>query len=36
MPDASTKAAIFISYAHADEPDEPAEGEIQWLSFVRN
>src|ERR1700730_11069757 len=26
---------IFISYAHADEPEKPAEGEVQWLSFVR-
>ena len=25
---------VFISYAHADEPDNPAEGEIKWLSFV--
>ena len=35
MPNASTKPVIFISYAHADEPDKPAEGEVQWLSFVR-
>jgi len=26
---------LFISYAHADEPDKPVEGEVQWLSFVR-
>src|SRR4051812_33804245 len=32
---ASSKPVIFISYAHADEPDKPAEGEIQWLSLVR-
>jgi hypothetical protein len=29
------KPVIFISYAHADEPEMPAEGEVQWLSFVR-
>src|SRR5271166_3168634 len=28
------KPRIFISYAHADEPEKPAEGEIKWLSFV--
>jgi tetratricopeptide (TPR) repeat protein len=31
------KPIIFISYAHADEPDlpeQPAEGKIRWLSFV--
>lgn len=32
---ASAKTVIFISYAHADEPDRPADGEVQWLSFVR-
>ncbi len=35
MADASSKPVIFISYAHADEPDKPTEGEVQWLSFVR-
>jgi hypothetical protein len=34
MSPASTKPVIFISYAHADEPDKPPEGEIQWLSSV--
>jgi hypothetical protein len=34
MSDASTKPVIFISYAHADEPEKPAEGEVKWLSFV--
>jgi tetratricopeptide (TPR) repeat protein len=29
------KPVIFISYSHKDEPDKPAEGEVQWLSFVR-
>src|SRR5258706_429100 len=29
------KPVIFISYAHADEPEKPTEGEVQWLSFVR-
>ena len=28
------KPRIFISYAHADEPEKPAEGEIKWASFV--
>src|SRR5271166_1336238 len=28
------KPRIFISYAHADEPEKPAEGEVKWLSFV--
>src|SRR5262245_45830693 len=35
MAYAVTRPVIFISYAHADEPDKPAEGEVQWLSFVR-
>src|SRR5947209_1968404 len=30
----SAKPVIFISYAHADEPEKPTEGEIQWLTFV--
>jgi TIR domain len=30
----TTKPVIFISYAHADEPEKPREGEVQWLSFV--
>ena len=25
---------IFISYAHADESDHPADGEVRWLSYV--
>jgi tetratricopeptide (TPR) repeat protein len=29
------KPVIFISYAHADEPEKPLGGEVQWLSFVR-
>jgi hypothetical protein len=28
------KPTIFISYAHADEPEKPAEGEVKLLSFV--
>lgn len=35
MSEASNKPVIFISYAHADEPEKPIEGQIQWLSFVR-
>jgi hypothetical protein len=34
MPTGADKPIIFISYAHADEPEKPAEGEIKWLSFV--
>ena len=30
----SVKPLIVISYAHADEPEHPAEGEVKWLSFV--
>jgi tetratricopeptide (TPR) repeat protein len=35
MPAGTTKPVIFISYAHADEPEHPRDGEVQWLSFVR-
>jgi tetratricopeptide (TPR) repeat protein len=31
----STKPIVFISYAHADEPAEPAEGEVKWYHLVR-
>lgn len=34
MSAAPFKSNIFISYAHADEPEKPAEGEMKWLSFV--
>jgi tetratricopeptide (TPR) repeat protein len=34
MPNEHYKPRIFISYAHADEPERPAEGEVKWLSFV--
>ncbi len=34
MPNEPYKPIIFISYAHADEPERPAEGEVKWLSFV--
>ena len=30
----SAKPLIFISYAHADEPEKPRGEEIQWRSFV--
>ena len=36
MPTSRTMPVIFISYAHADEPERPAEGEVQWLSFVED
>src|SRR5271165_5373907 len=29
-----TKPVIFISYAHLDEPENPRQDEVQWLSFV--
>src|SRR5271157_5407931 len=34
MPTEPKKPLIVISYAHEDEPEKPAEGEIKWLSFV--
>ena len=34
MPTEPKKPLIVISYAHADEPEHPGEGEIKWLSFV--
>jgi hypothetical protein len=34
MPNESYKARVFVSYAHADEPEKPAEGEVRWMSFV--
>jgi hypothetical protein len=34
MPTELKKPLIVISYAHADEPEHPAEGEVKWLSFV--
>jgi hypothetical protein len=34
MSDQPAKPRVFISYAHADEPEKPGEGEIKWLSFV--
>ena len=34
MPTESGKPLIVISYAHADAPENPAEGEVKWLSFV--
>jgi TIR domain/AAA ATPase domain len=30
----SSKPIIFISYAHADEPEKPRGEEIRWLTFV--
>jgi hypothetical protein len=30
----SAKPLVFISYAHLDEPESPAPGEVRWLSFV--
>jgi TIR domain len=36
MADTSRKSLIFISYAHADEPDKGIDGAEKWLSFVTN
>ena len=33
-PAQPNKPLIVISYAHPDEPERPAEGEVKWLSFV--
>jgi hypothetical protein len=30
MPTEPKKPLIVISYAHADEPEEPAEGEVRF------
>jgi len=35
MPTKAHKPIIFISYAEADEPENPRGEEIRWLSFVR-
>ena len=35
MPKPPYKPIIFLSYAQADEPEKPLEGEVKWLSFVR-
>jgi hypothetical protein len=34
MSDASSSPVIFISYTYADEPETPAGGGEQWLTFV--
>ncbi len=34
MPCAPKRPAIFASYAQADEPEKPGDGEMKWLSFV--
>jgi hypothetical protein len=34
MPTPPSKPIIFISYARADEPERPVDGEVKWLSFV--
>ena len=34
MPTPPPKPVIFISYAPADEPEKPVDGEVKWLSFV--
>lgn len=31
----SDKPVIFTSYSHKDEPEKPADGDVQRLSFVR-
>ena len=34
MPTPPYKPIIFLSYAQADEPEKPLEGEVKWFSFV--
>jgi len=34
MPTEPKKPLIVISYAHADEPEDPAEREVKWLPFL--
>ncbi len=34
MPIEPCKPIILISYAHEDEPERLAEGEVKWLPFV--
>jgi hypothetical protein len=35
MPGDSYKPAVFISYAHADEPENPPPDETKWLSLIQ-
>jgi tetratricopeptide (TPR) repeat protein len=34
MTTGQIKPVIFISYAHADEPEKPRGDDVQWLTFV--
>ena len=34
MPTEPYKPKIFVSYAHADEPEKPAADDVKWASFV--
>jgi hypothetical protein len=34
MPTPPSKPIVLISYAPADEPERPADGEVRWLSLV--
>lgn len=36
MTGGSAKPVIFISYSHKDEPDNPGDGEVAWLSYVQS
>lgn len=29
-----TRKLVFLSYARADEPEQPRDGEVRWLTFV--
>jgi hypothetical protein len=31
----STKPLVFVSYAHADEPQHPREHEVPWLTWMK-
>ena len=35
MADQTAKPVIFISYSRKDEPEKSAEGEVTWLTYVR-
>ena len=32
----TAKPVIFISYSRKDEPEEPAAGEVPWLTYVQS
>ena len=36
MADGTAKPVIFISYSRKDEPQEPAAGQVAWLTYVQS